>query len=158
MRDYTLKPTNSRAAKWPASNRQRKKLRLFGVKFPAGITSAAAGVQIDVLMQFKENFDRWEKYLYLTKDFDNDSPELKDFDRGKLDSVEIPEGWSAKSEQREVRANIVRKQLEEGSPFDNPPPDVVFSGKKFMFTGKLTFGKRSACQAAVEAEGGIAPD
>lgn len=46
--------------------------------------------------------------------------------------------------------------LEEGSPFDDPAPEVRFAGASFVFTGKFASGTRIECQEAVEALGGVA--
>lgn len=38
-------------------------------------------------------------------------------------------------------------------PIDSPPPDLVFPGRTFVFTGKFAFGPRRVCEAAVQALG-----
>lgn len=40
-------------------------------------------------------------------------------------------------------------------PLDDPFPELVFSGRQFLFTGTFAFGTRKDCHSAVEALGGI---
>jgi len=43
-------------------------------------------------------------------------------------------------------------------PLSEPPPDLTFDGKQYAFTGMFDFGKRKACEAAVEKRGaGVGP-
>ncbi len=141
-----------------ASNRQKKLLRFFGIKFTHSISSGAAGWEIGSLFNDPENELSWNKYLYLTSDFSGDSDQLKPFDRTELDSLKLPEGWSASAAAGEYRSEIISSEMHDGSPFDFPAPAISFRGKAFMFTGKFNFGERSACQAAVESLGSSAPD
>ena len=141
-----------------ASNRQKKLLRFFGIKFAHNISSGAAGWEIGSLFNDLENEQTWNKYLYLTNDFSGDSDQLKPFDRAELDSLKLPEGWSASAAAGEYRSEIVSSEMTDGSPFDSPAPEVEFRGKTFMFTGKFNFGERTACQAAVVSLGASAPD
>ena len=46
--------------------------------------------------------------------------------------------------------------LKEGSPFDDPVPEIRFAGASFVFTGKFASGTRIECQEAVEALGAAA--
>ena len=39
-------------------------------------------------------------------------------------------------------------------PLDNPPPQIVFEGRKFLFTGTCVYGTRKECHSAVEKLGG----
>lgn len=39
-------------------------------------------------------------------------------------------------------------------PVCNPPPEVIFNGKTFLFTGTCAFGTRSECQNATRSLGG----
>lgn len=39
-------------------------------------------------------------------------------------------------------------------PLDHPPPEVVFDGRIFLFTGTFAFGDRATCQRAVVERGG----
>jgi hypothetical protein len=40
-------------------------------------------------------------------------------------------------------------------PLDNPPPEILFVGKSFCFTGKFLYGERTKCKNAVIAAGGL---
>lgn len=40
-------------------------------------------------------------------------------------------------------------------PLDDPPPELVFPGSHFCFTGTFAFGPRKDCEAAVERLGGV---
>lgn len=39
-------------------------------------------------------------------------------------------------------------------PVCSPAPDVIFSGKEFLFTGTCAYGTRKECQAAIQSLGG----
>ena len=38
---------------------------------------------------------------------------------------------------------------------DDPPPEVVFEGRRFCLTGKFSHGKRSECEGEIKTRGGI---
>jgi len=40
-------------------------------------------------------------------------------------------------------------------PLCSPPPDLVFEGRRYCFTGTFNFGRRTACEEAVTKKGGI---
>lgn len=40
-------------------------------------------------------------------------------------------------------------------PINDPLPNLVFEGSKFLFTGTCAFGTRKQCQAAIEDLGGV---
>jgi len=40
-------------------------------------------------------------------------------------------------------------------PVDHPPPNIIFEGNLFLFTGTCVYGTRKDCQAAIEEMGGI---
>ena len=40
-------------------------------------------------------------------------------------------------------------------PICNPPPQISFAGKTFLFTGTCAYGTRKQCQAAIDSLGGI---
>ena len=141
-----------------ATNRQKKLLRFFGIKFAHNISSGAAGWEIGSIFNDPENELAWNKYLFLTKDFSGDSDQLTAFERTELDSLELPQDWTASASASQYRSDIVASEISDGSPFDSPEPEIEFRDKSFMFTGKFTFGDRSACQGAVESRGGAAPD
>jgi NAD-dependent DNA ligase len=41
-------------------------------------------------------------------------------------------------------------------PLDTPPPELVFDGASYCFTGTFAYGTRKDCEAAVERHGGTA--
>ncbi len=141
-----------------ATNRQKKILRFFGIKFAHNISSGAAGWEICLIFNDPENELAWNKYLFLTQDFSGDSDQMTAFERTELDSLELPQDWTASAAASQYRSDVVASEISDGSPFDAPEPEIEFRGKSFMFTGKFTFGDRSACQGAVESHGGAAPD
>ena len=140
-----------------ATNRQKKLLSFFGIRFSSNISTGAAGWEIAAIMEDDANREKWRSYLYLTKDFDSDSPVPVEYDTAALNAVEIPEGWSSSDEIKKLHEEIVGQELSDGSPFDDPAPAITFAGKSFMFTGKLDFGTRKSCQTAMTERGGSAP-
>lgn len=141
-----------------ATNRQKKLLRFFGIKFARNISWGAAGWEIGSIFNDPENELAWNKYLFLTGDFGNESDQLATFERSKLNSLQLPQDWTASAAASQYRLEIIASEIVDGSPFDSPEPEIGFKDKSFMFTGKFTFGDRSACQGAVESRGGEAPD
>lgn len=140
-----------------ASNRQKKLLKFFEVKFSPSISIGAAGWEIEALLEDEANRDRWHRYLFLTSDFDNDTDDLLPFDERELATVNLPDDWSAREEITRFKEELVASTLADASPFDNPQPPVVFFGKAFIFTGRFTFGSRKSCQSEVIERGGTAP-
>lgn len=140
-----------------ATNRQKKFLSFFKVRYSPNISTGAAGWEICAIMQDEKCRERWRRYLYLTNDFDSDSPALKPFDEAQLQSGDMPEDWSASEAMQQFRDEVIAGELADSSPFDQPQPAVKFTGKTFIFTGKFSFGTRKACQAAVIDRGGYAP-
>jgi NAD-dependent DNA ligase len=140
-----------------ASNRQKKLLNFFGIPFSSKLTKGAAGWEIGEIMSDTVNRESWRKYLYLTKDFDSDSPSLADFDASELEKVEVPEAWNASGEINNFNSELVAAEMEKATPFDSPQPDVIFPERTFIFTGKFSFGSRTACQNAIAELGGLTP-
>ncbi|MGJ8642480.1 MAG: NAD-dependent DNA ligase LigA [Luteolibacter sp.] len=139
-----------------ATNRQKKVLRFFDLTFSDNITMGAAGWEIGAIMENEECRDKWRRYLYLTKDFDSDSSELKSYDPQELDRLVIPEDWSASHEHEKHSDEIVGQTMSDGSPFDDPAPSIDFEEHSFVFTGKFSYGSREYCQEAVEQRGALA--
>ena len=54
--------------------------------------------------------------------------------------------------------DMVSDILKDGSPFDDPLPEVVVAGTSFCFTGEFEFGTRKDCQKAVTIQGGTVTD
>lgn len=140
-----------------ASNRQKKLLTFFEVPFYPRISAGAAGWEISALMESTERRELWRRYLFLTNDFDSDSDQLRPFDRAALEAVVIPEDWNASAALEQFRSEVVGAEMADGSPYDEPQPDIQIPGRTFMFTGNFTFGSREECQAVVVAKGGSAP-
>lgn len=140
--------------KAPASNRQKKVLRFFGVPFHETITAGAAGWELGTIFSDEANSERWRKYLFLTKDLDSNSDELVPYDAKKFEEIEIPEEWSASGAIQAFREEIVTQILASQSPYDTPQPDVVFQGNSFCFTGKFDFGPRNACEDLIREKRG----
>ena len=139
-----------------ASNRQKKLLSFFGIRFSPNISTGAAGWEIGALMDDENNRQQWRRYLYLTQDFGSDSPDTAPYELDDLSKVEIPVDWDASAEVQKVNDEIVGHEMSNGSPFDEPAPMIEFAGRNFMFTGKFEFGARKACQTAVIERGGSA--
>ncbi len=156
-KDYYLEPIAATSHS-RASNRQKKLLRFFGFKFDEALSAGEAGRQIDRLMAENSNQSRWEKYVYLTKDFDSETDQLKPFSRAELEKVVLPDAWSHKDAIGSYRQALAANVLAEESPFDKPVPRIEFKGRKFLFTGGFEFGSRDKCSKAVVQLGGIVSD
>lgn len=141
-----------------ASNRQKKILRFFGVPFSPNLSAGAAGWEIEQLLCDESRRERWRRYLFLTKDFDSDTDQVKAHSAAALEAVVVPEDWSGSEAIQQFKQELVADMLRDQSPFDRPQPQVVFVGKTFVFTGKFVFGSRKKCQEAVVWRKGIAPD
>lgn len=141
--------------KAPATNRQKKVLRFFGVPFHETITAGAAGWELGTIFSDEANSEQWKKYLFLTKDFDSDSDELAPYDAKALDEIEVPEDWSSREAIQAFREEMVSHILASESPYDTPQPDVLFQGSSFCFTGKFDFGPRKACEDLIREKDGI---
>ncbi len=140
----------------PATNRQKKVLRFFGIEFHPNITSGAAGWEVGNIFSDTEKSEKWYKYLCLTGDFGLDSDQLLPYDEDILRETTIPDGWSAQKAIQELVEETAAKILASESPYDYPPPDVVFSGHSFCFTGKFDFGPRKECEHLIIEKGGTA--
>lgn len=139
-----------------ATNRQKKVLRFFRVEFGADLTLSAASWEIDGLMEEEANRKRWEKYKYLTRDFDRTSDQLLPFSEAELEAAVVPDDWDSHAEARRADEEFVARVVASDTPFDRPEPDVRIADCDFVFTGKFAFGTRKACEAAVVARGGRA--
>lgn len=71
-----------------------------------------------------------------------------------------------RTELREIMAALcgIKENSTDGKqhattlPLDNPPPVIVFTGKRFHVTGKFAFGSRTKVVGAINRLGGIALD
>lgn len=144
----------------PPTNRQIKVVKFFHVNVPPN-KGVASGI-ITRLFSDEENKKLWEKYVYYTGDESQDNTELMPFDFEELRAVVVPDGWRPKrtsrvpSKRQERLRELIAEILRQGSPFDDPVPDISFAGASFAFTGKFASGTRTECQEAVTALGAIA--
>jgi len=138
----------------PATNRQKKVLRFFGVEFHPKITNGAAGWELGSIFSRKGNSEKWYRYVYLTEDFGSDSDQLMPYDEDALKEISFPDDWNAKKAVQEFREEIAAQILASESPYDYPPPDIVFLDHVFCFTGKFDFGPRKECEHLVTEKGG----
>ena len=155
--------------KWfydPPTNRQIKLLRFLGSSIPCDCKGIASGLIFRLYkdQQNEEKFNLWEKYLFHTGDKFN-SPDLMPFDVEELRKVVVPDDWKPEQSTRyrvvpskrwKRLQEQIMEMLKEGSPFDDPVPEIRFTGASFVFTGKFASGTRTECQEAVEALGAVA--
>ena len=156
----------------PASNRQLKVLQFFGYSVDDQISKGVASRIITDLFRHPEKRSAWEKYVYLTGDFDQESPYLLPFDPALVESTIVPEDWRPPrpSSKRDASDRPIRPSkngeharhiemaldiLKEGIPFDDPVPTIEYTGRRFCFTGKFTLGTRQWCEDTVANKGGI---
>ena len=144
----------------PPTNRQMKVVKFFHANIPPN-KGVASGI-ITHLFLDEENKKLWEKYVYHTGDEFQDNAELMPFDLEELRAVVVPDNWRPKrisnvpSKRQERLRELIAEILREGSPFDDPVPEISFAGASFAFTGKFTSGTRAECQEAVTALGAVA--
>lgn len=137
-----------------ATNRQIKVLRLFRVPSPETLTKDEATFMITSIFSDPEQEARWDRYLFLTKDYGDQTDQLAPFSEAALASVTLPPDWDRHDEIKKANDSLAATLLADTPPFDDPPPAVKVNGKTFVFTGRFTYGKRDACADAVEALGG----
>ena len=144
----------------PPTNRQIKVLKFFHADLPPN-KGVASGIIIR-LFRKEENRELWEKYVYHAGDEFQDGADLMPFDLEELRAVVIPEDWRPKqtsglpNKRRERLRELIVEMLREGSPFDDPVPEIRFEGASFAFTGKFASGTRAECQEAVTELGSVA--
>jgi hypothetical protein len=164
MRTYVLKDYLPAWHFDPATNRQLKVLRFFSVPIDPAPSKGRAGGIIGKLFSDSDNKHLWTAYIYTTSDEDDSTTELRPHDRDALAQVVIPEDWrphprsSVSNEKRKALEIMVSDMLKEGSPFDDPLPEILIAGKCFAFTGVFEYGSRSECQKAVVTHGGSISD
>jgi len=159
MRKYELKGFLPDWHHDPATIRQLKLLSFFGI--PSGQqTKGRASSVISRLFSDPANKHLWSAYVYTTGDDDHAVLELRPHDRTALAQVVIPDDWHPKRvagvriEKKKALEQLVGDILKDGSPFDDPVPEITIAGKCFCFTGQFEFGSRSACQEAVVSRSG----
>jgi NAD-dependent DNA ligase len=147
----------------PATVRQLKVLRFFGKDTGMPVTKGAASGIIVRIFSDPANKHLWGAYVYTTGDESHDSTDLCPYDKVELARTVIPADWRPKrasipSEHKKALEGLVADILKDGSPFDDPLPDVSVAGTTFCFTGKFSFGSRSECQQAVATRQGSFTD
>jgi NAD-dependent DNA ligase len=167
LKTYYLNYRASEVPAWhcePATTRQLKVLRFFGTDISKPLTKGKASGIIGGLFSEPDNKHLWAAYVYTTGDEDHMSADLRPYDKAVLAQTEIPADW------RPVRSNktpsktlttmqeLVTEILTDGSPFDDPLPQITIIGTTFCFTGGFEFGTRKECQAAILSRGGIVTD
>lgn len=163
MREYHLNFFPSWHAD-PATNRQLKVLRFFGLPIEPRPSKGRAGSIIGRLFSDTSNQHLWTAYIYTTGDEDASTVELRPHDRSELSQVVIPDDWrpssriSVSSTKRKTLEAMVSELLKEGSPFDDPAPEITIIGMHFAFTGRFEFGSRKECQEAILSRGGFITD
>jgi hypothetical protein len=166
MRTYVLKDYLPAWHFEPATIRQLKVLRFFDVPIDPIPSKGRAGGTIGRLFSNPANKHLWIAYIYSTGDEDDSTEELRPHDCAALSQVVVPEDWRPRPRPRSTVSDGKRKALEmlvadllkEGSPFDDPLPEILITGKCFAFTGRFEFGSRSECQEAVVSHGGSITD
>ncbi len=162
MKVYYLNYGPSEVPKWhfdPATIRQLKVLRFFGIDISEPLTKGRASGIISGLFSDTANKHLWAAYVYTTGDEESISSELCAHDKAVLDKTEIPADWRPKrstkrsSQKAALMREVVMDILAEGSPFDEPLPQIAIFGTAFCFTGLFEFGSRNECQAAVLSRG-----
>ena len=138
-----------------ATNNQKKVLSFFGIPFSPSITAGAAGWELARTFSDEGARELWRRYLYLTNDFDVISCELKPYDRDLIQTVELPDDWSASNAKQAFYDDLVSEFLESESPYDRPESMMLFVGRRFIFTGKFAYGTRSKCVRAVVELGAV---
>jgi NAD-dependent DNA ligase len=142
-----------------ATNRQKKLLRFFGVKFGPFLSFGAAGWEIRKVLSEGGNSDLWARYVFLTGDLSEETEEPVAYDPLELRAVGVPKGWTiAKAFQKKREAWVEQMLGNDESPFDEPAPPVQFQRRTFVLTGKFAFGSRKKCAEALVSRGGEAPD
>lgn len=147
----------------PATARQLKLLRFFGFDVSKPITKGVCSGIISRIFSDSANKHLWAAYVFKTGDEGDESNELMPHDKNELRAISIPEDWrpksnSGSSSMRQALEGMVAGILKDGSPFDDPLPEVVIEGTAFCFTGEFEFGTRKDCQNAVIKRGGTVTD
>lgn len=145
-----------------ASNRQLKVLKFFGQLPGDTISKGAASRIITLLFMMSRNREQWLKYVFLTGDETQDSPDILPFDPAQLETVIVPDDWKPHGStikkkhgfKKERLLEMVTGILKEGVPFDDPVPKIEYQGKNFCCTGKFQFGSRSQCNESIIRMGG----
>jgi len=163
MKIYHLKLEKPQWFYDPATNRQLKVIKFFDGDAPQGIRKGVASGVIGRIFSNPENKVLWEKYLYVTGDELGDTSELEPYDLEELKNTVVPEDWNPKkysqsgidAAKRERLQKIISDELKEGSPFDDPVPEIDFKKKSFCFTGVFSSATRVECLEETEKVGAV---
>tara|TARA_Y100000766_G_C18817152_1_gene561029 strand:- start:50 stop:742 length:693 start_codon:yes stop_codon:yes gene_type:complete len=163
MKIYHLKLEKPHWFYDPATNRQLKVIKFFKGSAPQDICKGVASGIIGRIFSNPNNKELWEKYLYVTGDELGDTQELEPYDLEELKNTIIPENWNPKkysqsgidAAKRERLQKIISDELKEGSPFDDPVPEIEFSNKSFCFTGMFSSASRAECLDETKKAGAI---
>jgi NAD-dependent DNA ligase len=163
MKSYLLKDVLPDWHFDPVTTRQLKLLKFFGVDVSKPISKGVGSGIISRIFSDPANKHLWAAYVFTTGDEGDESPQLMPYDKNELKQVSIPEDWRPKSNSgsssiRMALEDMVADILKDGSPFDDPLPEVVVAGTSFCFTGEFEFGTRKDCQKAVTIQGGTVTD
>ena len=169
MKIYELKPNQQRTfvPDWhfdPATAGQLKVLRFFGNNIRKPLTKGVCSGIIGRLFSNPENKHLWNAYVYTTGDYDRSSTDLQPHDKAVLARTEIPSEWKPErgspipGKTYKALEQLVAEVLEDGSPFDDPLPEIIIAGTTFCFTAKFLFGTRKECEAAIVSRGGSTTD
>ena len=142
------------AIKEPATNRQKKVLRFFGIDFSPAISKGGAGWQIGHLFADNDKKILWNKYVYLTGDTGQETDQLRDFDPLKLVAVELPLQQPRTRRTTNLDEDEIFGIVESNGLYNNPPSEIKFAALVFVFTGIFSFGSRKECRQAVIEKGG----
>lgn len=160
MKTYELKSVFPAWHFEPATVRQLKVLGFFGKDISLPLTKGVCSGIIGRLFSDPANKHLWTAYVYTTGDEDDLSTDLHAHDKAVLARTVIPADWQPKrgpsipSQTQKALERLVGEVLKDGSPFDDPLPNVKIVGTAFCFTGVFEFGTRNECQAAVTSRGG----
>jgi len=163
VKTYYLNYRPSEVPAWhfaPATIRQLKVLRFFGTDISKPFTKGKASGIIGRLFSDPANKHLWAAYVYTTGDEEHTSADLRPYDKAVLAQTQIPVDWyPERSEKTSTKAwtamqELVTEILTDGSPFDEPLPEIMIVGTAFCFTGLFEFGTRKECQTAVLSRGG----
>lgn len=163
MKTYYLNYPPSELPAWhfdAATSRQLKVLRFFGTDISKPLTKGRASGIIARLFSDPSNEHLWAAYVYTTGDEEHTSADLRPHDKTVLAQTEIPADWHPKRDNKTsskaltAKRELVTEILTDGSPFDEPLPDITIGSTAFCFTGLFEFGPLKECQAAVLSRGG----
>lgn len=163
MKIYQLKLEKPHWFYDPVTNRQLKVIKFFKNDAPEGICKGVASGIIGRIFSNPDNKELWEKYLYVTGDELGDTQELEPYDLEELHNTEIPEDWNPKkysqsgidAAKRERLEKLISDELKEGSPFDDPVPEIEFSEKSYCFTGVFSSATRAELLEETRKAGAI---